>query len=120
MATLKLMRPEEKVNRLAEMVVYLNGQPLGVLLNNEIKEFAIPAGQHKLKAKIDTQGSKVYRFSIVDAETKIFILSTDTEANKLAPFGSGAIFIDIIVNAFLLLYSITIGHNRYLTINELK
>lgn len=120
MAILKLMRPEEKVNRLAVMVVYLNGHPLGMLLNNETKEFAISAGQHKFKAKIDTQGSKVYRFSIVAAETKVFILSTDTEANRLTPFGSGTILIDIIVNAFLLLYSFTIGHNRYLTINELK
>jgi hypothetical protein len=119
MAILKLMRPDEKENRLAEMVVYLNGAPLGSLLNNESKEVDIAAGQHTLKAKIGSQGSKVYKFTITTSQTKAFVLVTEKGANNPEPLVSGTL-LDFIIVPLQLLYYFTIGHNRYLSISELK
>ena len=119
MATLQLMRPDEKTNTLAEIVVYIDGKQLGSLRNNEIKVFVVPGGKYRLKAKIDGQGSKVYRFSITDSENKAFVIATDSEANSPEPLISGT-WLDFIVAPLQLLYYFIIGHNRHLTISELK
>ena len=119
MATLKLMRPDEKTNKLAEMVVYLNGEPLGSIKNNESKEFEIPEGPQRLKAKIDSQFSKVYKFTITASQAKTFVISTDKEANTPEPLASGSL-LDFIIVPLQLLYYFTIGYNRYLTISESK
>lgn len=119
MATLRLMRPDEKTNQLAEMDVYLNGKQLGSICNNEIKVFVVSAGKHRLKARIGSQGSKEYRFSIGDAENKTFVIATDNNANSPEPLVSGTL-VDFIVAPLQLLYYFIIGHNRYLTISESK
>lgn len=119
MPVLKLMRPDEKVNQLAEMVVYLNGKPLGCLYNNESKEFNIPAEQHTIKAKIDSQPGKVHIFNISPSQTKAFVIATDNDANKLEPVMSGT-FLDFIVVPLQILLYFIIGHNRYITVSELK
>ena len=113
------MRPDEKSNQLAEMIVYLNDRLLGNISNNETKQFEIPAGKHRLKAKIESQGSKVHTFSIGESGAKVFVITTDNKANSPEPLLSGT-FLDIFIGGLLLLYYFTIGHNRYLTINELR
>lgn len=120
MAKLRLMRPDEKTNQQAEMVIYLNGKVLGTLGNNETKEFEVAEGCHKVKASIDTQGSKAHRFKIASSETKDFIISTNNEANSPEPLVGSSVLLDAIVSAGMLLYYFTIGHNRYLTISEIK
>ena len=119
MPILKLMRPDEKVNQLAEMVVYLNGKPLGNLNYNESKEFNIPAGQHTLKAKMESQSSKVYFFNISPSQIRAYVIATDNEANKLEPLMSGT-FLDFIIIPLQILVYFLIGHNPYITISELK
>jgi len=44
MAKLKLMRADERTNRLAEMFLFLNGRELGVFGNGETKEFMFLQG----------------------------------------------------------------------------
>lgn len=119
MARLKLIRSEEKTNSLANMILILNGQSLAIIGNGEIKEFDVPAGRHKLKAKIDSYGSKNFLFSIVEKETKVFTLSNN-KANEFGAFMSGSVIADFIVNAFLLFYYFTTGHNNYIIVKELK
>src|SRR5689334_19741995 len=109
MPTLQLMRPDEKANRLAEMKVYMNGQLLGSLLNNERKTFDIPTGHHRLKAKIDSQGSQTYKFTIITLETKTLVISTNKEANNPEPLVSGT-FLDFMIIPLQLLYYFTIGY----------
>ncbi len=119
MPTLQLMRPDEKVNSLAVMEVYLNGQPLGSILNNERKEFEVPEGKHRLKAKIDSQGSNTYHFTITASAIKALVISTNKGANTPEPWMSGTM-IDFIVLPLQLIYYFTIGYNSLLTIAELK
>jgi hypothetical protein len=117
MATLKLMRPDEQSNRSAAMVVFLNGQPLGSILNGETKIFDIPAGSYKLDAKIESQGSRTRKFSISSAGLKSFVISSAAKANAPEPLLSGS-FLDVFIGSLLLLYYFTVGHNRYLNIEE--
>lgn len=119
MPTLQLMRPDEKANQLAQMDVYLNGQLLGSLLNNESKSFEVPAGRHRLKVKTDSQGSKVFKCLLTASETKVLVISTNPEANRPQPLVSGT-FLDFIITPLQLLYYFTVGHSRCLTIAELK
>ena len=112
------MRPDEKANQLSEMVVYLNGKPLGTIMNNETKQFEIPAGKHSLEAKIDSQGSKVKKFTTTGTDNKVFVISTDNEANSPEPLIASGTFLDVIIGGLQLLYYFTIGHNRYLRIDE--
>ena len=119
MATLRLMRPDENANRMAEMIVYLNGSPLGTIMNNESKYFDVPEGKHALKARIDSQGSKTFKFTVPADGTKALVISTDNEANSSQPLLSGTM-LDFVLAGIRLVYYFTIGHNRYLTITELK
>lgn len=120
MAKLRLMRPDEKTNQGAEMTLYLDGKVLGTLGNNETKVFEVAEGSHKLKANIDTQGSKTHKFRIGSSETKDFIITTNNKANSPEPLVGSSVLLDAIVSAGMLLYYFTIGHNRYLTISEMK
>lgn len=120
MAKLRLMRPDEKTNQQAEMVIYLNEKVLGTLGNNETKEFDVAEGYHKVKASIDTQGSKTHKFRIGSRETKDFIISTNNKANSPESLVGSSVLLDVIVSAAMLLYYFTVGHNRYLTISEIK
>lgn len=74
-----------------EMKVYLNGEQLGSISNNEIKVYEIPAEKHCLKAKIDSQGSKTYRFFVTKAENKTFVIATNNKVNAPEPLVSGQI-----------------------------
>ena len=118
MATLRLMRSDEKTNQKAEMSVFLDGKLLGTISNGTNEDFQVPSGKHKLKVKIDSAGSKTYTFDILENETKAFILSNNKNANTFGPFGSGAVLIDFIVNGIMLLYYFTIGQNRYIKIKS--
>ena len=118
MATLKLMRPPEKSYEHAAMNIFLNGTLLGLIGNGENKAFPIPAGSNKLKIKTGSFGSETYTFSTAPDETKVLVISNNKAANTFGPAGYGALIPDLIINGFLLLYYFTIGHNRYLTIQE--
>ncbi|MGN6166361.1 MAG: hypothetical protein ACTHOF_17650, partial [Flavisolibacter sp.] len=120
MPALQLMRTDERTNQKAEMVLFLNGKQLGTIGNGEKKDFNIPAGFHKLSCRIDSSGSKNFSFQLKEGEVKTLVLSNNNDVNKFGPFGSGAIAIDLIVNGLLLVYYFVIGHNRYISIKELK
>ncbi len=99
MAKLKITRTSEWHNRMREIGIYLDWQKLGTIANGETKEFDIPAGNHKLKAKIDWCGSRELILSVSDHETKNVTLSG---------FKQG----------YSPLYYMTIGRNDYLVIKE--
>lgn len=119
MAILKLSRPGEKVNQLEEMVVYLNGVIIGSIGNNQSREFEMPEGKHRLQAKIGSEGSKVYKFTIAQPQIKSLVIATNNEANNPEPLVSGSM-LDFIIAPLQLLYYFIVGQNRYLTVSELK
>ena len=119
MATLKLMRFEERTDIHAEMVVFLNGEALGSLRNGETKIFELPAGSHKIKIKTESAGSKNYAFCIAADETKELGLSY-RKTTTLGPLVSGLFLIDFIVNGFLVWYYSVIRENRLIQIEGLN
>lgn len=120
MPTLQLIRTDERTNQKAEMVLFLNGKQLGTIGNGEKKSFEIPQGFHKLKARIDSSGSKSYSFKLKEDQLKTLVLSHNNDVNKFGAFAVGAIVVDLIINGLLLFYYFAIGHNRYIKIEELK
>lgn len=53
MATIKLQRTSEYINRMRDYHILIDGQKVGTIANGETKEFETTNGQHSLIAKID-------------------------------------------------------------------
>lgn len=119
MATLRLMRPDDKTNQMAEMVVYLNGEQLGILRNNETKAIEVPPGEHRLKARVESQESKVFKFPLTIGERKSLVVTTYNKESSPEPLISGTL-LDFIVAPLQMLYYFIIGNNQYVAISELK
>ena len=103
MPKLIIQRPNEFINRFREYVIYIDGKNIGSIANGKIKEFDVTSGSHSLVAKIDWCSSPEINFEITDTKAKIFSVGGFTSAVPL----------------FLsLLYYLTIGRKKYLTLKE--
>lgn len=133
MATIRLTRTSEYVNRLRDYGIYIDGKKIGVIANGETKEFTVSTGQHSIVTKIDWCSSPTLTFSIGDNEIRNFKVGGFKNAKWLMPTVFILIVLSYIVNwkygfnylfylvvpAFLLLvYYLTIGRKRYLTLTE--
>jgi hypothetical protein len=135
MATIILNRTNEYVNRLRDYGVYIDGKKVGTIANGEIKEFNVSAGQHSVVTKIDWCSSYPLTFDISDNEVKNFKVGSFKNAKWLMPTGLIIIVLSYIVNllfgfeylfylvipSFLIMvYYMTFGRKRYLTLTEEK
>lgn len=135
MATIILNRTSEYVNRLRKYGVYIDGKKVGTIANGETKEFGLTPGHHSIVTKIDWCSSKTITFDISDDEMKEFKVGGFKNAKWLMPTALIIIVLSYIVNlgygfeylfylvvpAFLLLvYYLTVGRKRYLTLTETK
>jgi hypothetical protein len=133
MAKIEITRKNEWINRFRNYRIYLDGQKIGTISNNETREFEVPSGQHTLTAKIDWCGSKTHSFSANEVERKEFSFSGFRYASYLIRITGGIIalhfilinlfeidfLIWLIIPAFLFLgYYFTFGRNDYLIIEE--
>lgn len=133
MAKIEITRRTEWINNAGRIQVYLDGQKIGYIYAGETKEFEVTGGNHKLQAKIDWCGSKVFLFTINENETKVLRLSGFKNSKYLLGITAGIIamhfllkhtlkidfFIWLIIPTFLILvYYFTIGRNNYLIIRE--
>lgn len=135
MATIILNRTSEYVNRLRNYGVYIDGKKVGTIANGETKKFNVSPGQHSIVNKIDWCSSPTVTINISDDEVKSFKVGGFKNANWLMPTAFIVIVLSYIVNskygfkylfylvipAFLLLvYYLTVGRKRYLTLTETK
>jgi len=135
MATIILNRTSEYVNRLRNFGVYIDGKKVGTIANGDRKEFNVSPGQHSIVTKIDWCSSKTITFDLTDDEIKELKVGGFKNAKWLMPTTFIVIVLSYIANwkygfeylfylvvpAFLLLvYYLTVGRKRYLTLTETK
>ena len=133
MATIILNRTSEYVNCLRNYGVYIDGKKVGTIADGETKDFVVTPGHHSIVTKIDWCSSKTINFDIGDDEIKEFKVGGFKNAKWLMPTAIIVIVLSYIVNlkygveylfylvvpAFLLLvYYMTVGRKRYLTLTE--
>jgi hypothetical protein len=56
------------------LIIYLDDRIIGILPLNETREFELPAGEHKIKAKWSGFGSKDYSFTLYNRDIRSFTI----------------------------------------------
>lgn len=139
MAKIRIRRTNEWMNKFRQISVYLDNQKIGIVLSGETKEFDVPTGQHKVRAKIDWCGSKDLACQINENEIKTLQISGFKYADYsiigfFVPYGiyslweiflhTGSKLLAItclcfsIFLLFAFTYNLTFGRNSYLRIKE--
>jgi hypothetical protein len=90
------------VCKLRDLRIYLDDRIIGILPPNESKEFDLPAGEHKLKAKFNFWGSKDYSFTLFNKDNRSFTISKN--------YVWGILFI-IFITALAALHALTLQNN---------
>jgi hypothetical protein len=133
MPTVKIVRSSEYINRLRDYGIYIDGRKVGVVSNGEVVEFVVSSGEHTIYARIDWCFSPTRTFSIADHEFKAFHVGGFKGAKWLMPLGfallilyyvltylfkmdSLLLFILVLPVFFVLMYFISIGRKKYLTL----
>ena len=132
MATIKIKRTSEWINAARNVKIFIDENFVGKIADGETVEFPITAGQHTVAAKIDWCSSPNVIIDIETDEVKHLAIS-GFKYNWLMVLGIGSIcFFPVLkriigsIYAILLLmplflfslYYLTIGCNKYLTLNE--
>jgi len=134
MATIKIKRTNDYVNSLRDYRLFIDGQKIGTIGNNQIKEFDIPIGHHSLIAKIDWCSSPDFSFETNGNDSKILLLGGKRSWRWLMPLISISVVLSLLlknvsyyISAVLvlipflyILYYLTIGRKNFLTIKELN
>ena len=133
MATIKLRRTNEFVNKLRDYQIYVDGQKIGTIANGETKDFQTTEGQHTVVAKIDWASSPEFIFNLDNNQTKHLSVGGFKNASWLMPVGILLIFIVYgVSNVFdvywpiviglpcfiILVYYLSFGRKKYLTLKE--
>jgi hypothetical protein len=139
MAKIRIKRTNEWINKARQIGIYLDNQKIGAVSSGETKEFDVPSGQHKVRAKIDWCGSKDLTCQINEKEVKTITISGFKYADYsiigfFVPFAiysllkvffntdSSLLAITSLCISIILLfgltYYLTFGRNSYLRIKE--
>lgn len=140
MAIINILRKNEPAHLLYRRIeVFLNGKSIGCFPNGKSREFDIPSGQHKLKAKSRWYGSKEMNFTLFNKEKKTFVISRNMFLIRpLAVLGLIDAFLVIfgrnqhpehkfiiifktvggLLFILMIVYYLTIGRSNYLIIKE--
>lgn len=131
MAKLNIQRTNEYNNRMREYQIYIDNVFVGSIGNGSTKVFEIADGKHTIEAKIDWCGSPKVIVEINDDETKYLKVGGFKYGKWLMPITMILViihfplthFLDFdymlifaLPTFFLLLYYITIGRKKYLTL----
>jgi hypothetical protein len=112
-----------------DLRIYLDDQIIGKLPLNETREIDLPAGEHKLKAKLGFYGSKDYLFTLFNKERRSFTISKNyvwiilfisflifiAALQALSAQNKGVSLVLIIIG---LIYFLLIRRNSFLKIKE--
>ena len=133
MATIKIQRTNDYINAVRNYRLFIDGQKIGTLSNGQIIDFEIPSGRHSVVAKIDWCSSPEVTFEINDNDSKIFlvgaiknwkwimplimVICTLTLLLPHNPYSYYKLFLILPIFLFLLYY-LTFGRKKYLTLKE--
>ena len=133
MATIIIKRTSEFVNRLRNYRIFLDGEKIGTIANGETKEFEITPGLHTIIAKIDWCTSPEISVTLSDSEKKELTVGGFKNGKWIMPVGLAIIVITYFLQAeynikygaiavfpffAVLVYYISIGRKKYLTLTE--
>jgi hypothetical protein len=133
MATIRINRKREFINLFRNYKIFIDDLQVGKVSNGEIKEFEIKEGKHIVTAKIDWCGSQEMLLNFNLNETKELKIGGFKNGNWIMPlsllilvthfllllaFSFGYTAFLLIPTYLLMLYYLTIGHQKYLTLNE--
>ena len=137
MPKIKVISKREWMMSRYDMKVYLDGQIMGYLPLGTRKEFDIPVGEHKLKAKMGFYRSKDFSITMFNKDIRSFTVSINRaglvpiifgilailttqifapESFKATQLFSGALSSLVVIFAG---YFLLFGRNSFLLINEL-
>lgn len=129
MARIVVARADEHMNRFRSISLYLNGEFLSDIDNDESISFDVDPGQHKLVAKIDWCGSQTLTFDMSESDKQTFELSGFRHNKAIMPFSVVMVTLHLIMQLFfgfqisvifilpmvlILLYYVSIGRDHYL------
>ena len=135
MATIRLKRTNEYNNRMRDYKIFIDGQQVGTIANGETKDFPTTVGQHTVTAKIDWCSSPELLIELKENQTSNLKVGGFKYGKILMPVGLGLIVLHFILSKFadfdytiflvaplflLLVYYLTIGRKKYLTLEELN
>jgi hypothetical protein len=121
------------MNRFRGFSLYLNGQKLGDIFNDEKEEFEIPEGDHELVAKIDWCSSPAVNFNINNNDVQTFNVGGFKHNKVILPMSAILVFLHLVMNVFfhiqlsiffilplilLLVFYISVGRKQYLTLES--
>jgi hypothetical protein len=134
MATISIKRTSEYNNRLRDYQLFLDGTKIGAISDGQTKEFETTSGHHTVVAKIDWCSSPELPLTLNESDNKELIVGGFKNGNWIMPVAIGIIGahfilsfafnfnygIFLVIPAFILLvYYLTAGRKKYLTLTEL-
>jgi hypothetical protein len=133
MPKLVIKRSSEYNNSLRNYGIYIDGEKADTIANGETKELTITTGRHTLYFKIDWCSSPEVSFDITDSDIKSVLVGGFKNGSWMVPAAGGIILLSYLLErlfgiyylfflaipAFLVIvYYITIGRKKYLTLKE--
>jgi hypothetical protein len=133
MSKLVIKRSSEYNNRLRNYGIYIDGQKADTIANGETKELIITPGRHTLYFKIDWCGSPEISFDVAVSVTKNVLVGGFRNGSWMVPVAGGIILLSYLLEQLLgisyffflaipgflvIVYYITIGRKKYLTLKE--
>ena len=135
MATIKLQRTSEFLNRRRDYNIFIDGQQIGTIANGETKDITTSVGPHTITAKIDWCSSPDLLIDVHENQATTLKVSGFKYGQWLMPVGIGLIVLHLILSMFadikyiiylvvpvflVLAYYLTIGRKNYLSISVLN
>ncbi|MFN8339912.1 MAG: hypothetical protein U0T36_12935 [Saprospiraceae bacterium] len=135
MATIRLKRTSEYNNRMRDYKIFIDGKQVGTIANGETKDFPTTVGQHIVTAKVDWCSSPELSIELKESQTSSLKVGGFKYGQILMPIGIGLIVLHFILSKFadfdyimflvaplflLLVYYLTIGRKKYLTLEEVN
>jgi hypothetical protein len=131
MAKINIQRTSEYNNRLRDYQIYIDNKKTGTIGNGEQKSFEIDEGTHIIEAKIDWCGSPKVTLEIKNDESKNLKVGGFKYGKWLVPSSLFLLLLSFLLNHFfdfyyltyliypvflLLIYYLTFGRKKYLTL----
>ncbi|NRT14659.1 hypothetical protein HNP99_001003 [Flavobacterium sp. 28A] len=133
MGKLNIQRTNEFNNRVRHYRIYIDNKKVGTIENGENKDFEIEEGKHVIEAKIDWCGSPKVHLEIKNGEIKSLKVGGFKYGKWLIPISLVFILLSFLLEylydfeytiflvypvLLLMVYYLTFGRNKYLTLTS--
>jgi hypothetical protein len=134
MATIKIRRTNDYINSIRKYHLFIDGEKIGSISNEQTIGFEVPAGRHSVIARIDWCSSPELFIELHDNDSKLLLVGGFKNGKVImpliimilalalvlpnAPYTYWKIFL-ILPPVLFLLYFLTLGRKKFLTLREL-